>query len=83
MRLSRVVSKPQPRWEEMTIRAADSHGGSLIQSKKVEVTFGPADSTAVNKCSIMVNSDKILAVGKEQLDLRPRRRKSGYLSCIH
>ena len=34
--------------EDVTIRFAGIHGTSPIQSKKVEVTLGPADSTDAN-----------------------------------
>ena len=68
--------------EEVTIHVTGIHGTSPIQSKKVEVTLGPAESNAANKCTIWVNSHKNLAVGKEENDLRPLKRKFGYLSCI-
>ena len=68
--------------EEVTIHVAGIHGTSPIQSKKVEITLGPAASNAANKCTIWVNSHKNLAVGKKECDLRPLKRKFGYLSCI-
>ena len=66
---------------EVTIHVAGFHGTSPIQSKRVEATLGPAYSTAANVCTIMVNSHKNLAVGKEY-GLRPLKRKYGYLPCI-
>ena len=50
--------------EEVTIHVAGIHCNSRIQSKKVEIALGLADSTAANKCTIMVNSHKNLAVGE-------------------
>ena len=68
--------------KEVTIHVAGIYGTSPIQSRKVEVTLGLAASNAANKCTIWVNSHKNLAVGKEEYDLRPLKRKFGYLSCI-
>ena len=53
--------------QEVRIHVAGVHGDSAIQSKKIEVTFGPADSTAANKCTIVVNSHKKLAIGKKNI----------------
>ena len=66
--------------EEVTLHVDGIHGTSC--SRKVEVTLGSADSTAANTCTVMVNSHKSLAVGKEDCDLRPLKRNYGYLSCI-
>ena len=68
--------------EEVTIHVAGIHGTSPLQSNKVEVTLRPVESNAANKCTIRLNSHKNLAVGKEEYDLRPLKRKFGYLSCI-
>ena len=68
--------------KEMTLHVAGIPGTSPIQSKKVEVTLKPADSTAANTCTLMVNSDKNLAEEKEEYDLRPLKQKYGNLSCI-
>ena len=68
--------------EEVKNHVAGIHGTSPIQSKKVEVTLGPAESNAANKCTIWVNSHKNLAVGKEEYDLSPLKWKFGFFSCI-
>ena len=69
--------------EEVTIHVAGIHGTAPVQSKKVEISLGPAESNAANKCTVWVNSHKNLAVGKEEeYDLRPLKRKFEYLSCI-
>ena len=68
--------------KEVTIHLAGIHGTSTIQSKEVEVTLETADSTFAIKCTVLVNGHKKLAVEKEEYDLRPLKRKHGYLSCI-
>ena len=60
--------------EELTILVAGLHATSPIQSKKVEVALGLADSTAANTCTKMVNSHKNLALGKVKHDLRPLKQ---------
>ena len=59
----------------MTVHVIGIRGTSPVQSKKVEVTFGPADITASNKCTILVKSHKNLVVGREQYNFRPLKRK--------
>ena len=61
--------------EEVTIHVVGIHGTSWIQSKKDEVELGPADSNAANTCTFFVNNQKNLAVGKEEYDFRPLKRK--------
>ena len=51
---------------EVTIIVAGFHSTSPIESRKVEVTLGPADSTDAKTFTIM-NSHKNLAVGKKNV----------------
>ena len=46
-----------------------------IQRKKAIVKIGMPRSNAANICTIVVNSQKNLAVGKEEYDLRPLKGK--------
>ena len=68
--------------EEVTVHEICIHGTSPIQSKRVEVRIGPADSIAADRCTLMVNSHKNLVEGKKEYELRPPKQKYGYLSCI-
>ena len=49
---------------------------------EVEVTFGPAESTAAHTCTVLVNSYQKLAVGKEEHNWRSLKQNYEYLSCI-
>ena len=71
-----LIQKLKLDGEEVTIHVAGIHGNSKIQNKNVEIAFGPAYSTAANKCAIIVNSHKNWPWGKEYY-LRPLRRKYG------
>ena len=68
--------------EEVTIPVAGIHGTSPNQSKEVDVRLGPSDNTAANTCTIMVNSQKNLALWEEEYDLRSLKRNYGCLPCI-
>ena len=67
--------------EEVTNLATGNHVTSPNQSKKFEITLGPADSTAANKCNIMMNSHEKSAVWKDEYDLRPLKQRYKNLSC--
>ena len=61
--------------EEVTNHLAGIHITSPIQSNFVEATCRPADSTAANNCTFLVNLRRKLAVKKEQYDLRTLTRQ--------
>ena len=64
---------------EMTVRVAGIDDKSANQSKKVEVTIGPADSTPL--MSVLYWST-FTRIWKKEKYKKPLKRKYGYLSCI-